>query len=187
MPDLLTATTPLNGHDETIAGTRLAEARGLAIVSLAQPMGGAEGFDKALTEAFDAARPEPGRSTVGADGARVVWTAPDQVFAIFDHDAPDAVAVVGAKTGGAAYLTGQTDNWCALALAGPLARTALERICPIDLHPDAFPVDAAARTVMEHLGALIVRRGDDDYLLLSASSSAGSFLHAVQLSLKNVA
>ena len=47
-------------------------------------------------------------------------------------------------------------------------------------------MDHAARTVMEHLGVLILRTGEDDYLLLSASSSAKSFLHAVEVSLTNV-
>ena len=54
------------------------------------------------------------------------------------------------------------------------------------LYPDAFVEGAAARTVMEHLGVLILRTGPDAYLLLSASSSAGSFLHAVETSLVNV-
>jgi sarcosine oxidase subunit gamma len=40
---------------------------------------------------------------------------------------------------------------------------------------------------MEHLGVLILRSGDDEYLLLSASSSARSFLHAVETSLRNIA
>ena len=63
-------------------------------------------------------------------------------------------------------------------------REALERICPLDLHPDAFGVDHAARTVMEHLGVLIIRTGEEAYLLLSASSSAGSFQHALHLSME---
>ena len=56
---------------------------------------------------------------------------------------------------------------------------SVARICPIDLHADAFGPDHATRTVMEHIGAMILRTGEDAFLLLSARSSAQSFLHAV--------
>jgi sarcosine oxidase subunit gamma len=39
---------------------------------------------------------------------------------------------------------------------------------------------------MEHMGAIVARTGDETYLLLSASSSAKSFAHAVEVSAKNV-
>ncbi|MDX1786447.1 MAG: sarcosine oxidase subunit gamma, partial [Roseovarius sp.] len=72
-------------------------------------------------------------------------------------------------------------------ISGPGSLAALERICMLDLHPDAFKVNAVARTVMEHMGAIIARTGEDTYLLLSASSSAKSFLHAIELSIENTA
>ena len=36
------------------------------------------------------------------------------------------------------------------------------------------------RTMMERLGAAVFSEGDDSFLLLSASSSAGSFLNATE-------
>ena len=183
MPEL-TATTPLNGYEKSFGETTLAEPQGLALVSLACPLNGDEALGAALT-GMDLTRPAAGNSTIYGD-TRLIWTAPDQMLLVFAHSTPDAVAAVAARTGDTAYLTDQTDNWCALSLEGPLARMALERICPLDLHNDSFAVDSAARTVMEHLGVLIVRTGADAFLLLSASSSAGSFLHAVETSLNNV-
>ncbi|MBT8415130.1 MAG: hypothetical protein KJO30_12445, partial [Boseongicola sp.] len=53
---------------------------------------------------------------------------------------------------------------------------------PLDLDPDTFPTGSAARTVMEHLGAMIVRVDDTRFWLMSARSSAMSFLHAVETS-----
>ncbi|MYA88775.1 MAG: sarcosine oxidase subunit gamma, partial [Boseongicola sp. SB0662_bin_57] len=41
-------------------------------------------------------------------------------------------------------------------------------------------------TVMEHMGAMAIRTGDDAFLLLSAGSSAESFLHAVETSYRYV-
>ena len=67
------------------------------------------------------------------------------------------------------------------------AEEALRRLCPIDLAGAQFPLNASARTVMEHMGAIVVRVSVDSFLLLSASSSAKSFWHAVEVSMKNVA
>jgi len=39
---------------------------------------------------------------------------------------------------------------------------------------------------MEHMGAIVLRDGPDSFLLLSASSTARSYLHAVEISLRNV-
>jgi sarcosine oxidase subunit gamma len=39
---------------------------------------------------------------------------------------------------------------------------------------------------MEHLGTIVLRDGTDSFLLLSAHSSAESFLHAVETSIRNV-
>ena len=50
----------------------------------------------------------------------------------------------------------------------------------------AHVADVSARTVMEHMGAMIVHLSGDRFLLLSASSSAQSFLHAVELSYRYV-
>ena len=112
--------------------------------------------------------------------------APDQAFAIFSLATPDAEEMVSKHTKKALYLTDQTDVWSGLEVSGPLALAALERICPIDLHDDAFAIGDAARTVMEYLGVLIIRTDDEAYLLLSASSSAGSFLHMLETSIRNV-
>jgi len=109
------------------------------------------------------------------------------MLVVFPHAEPDAAKRVNAELKGAAYTTDQTDNWVVLALSGPLALAALERLCPIDLHDSSFPIDSSARTVMEHMGAVICRTGEDSFLLMSASSSAASFLHAVETSLIYVA
>lgn len=182
----LTSEPPLKGFDHGFGDTRLHAPADLAIVSIALPLGAEDTALKAIKSAFDADLPAPGQSVMGKDDTRLVRLGPDQAFAIFTRATPDAEPHVQGLLNGAAYTTDQTDVWSGLMLDGPLARTALERICPIDLHPDAFVEGAAARTVMEHLGALIIRTGPDAYLLLSASSSAGSFLHAVEISLLNV-
>ena len=130
--------------------------------------------------------PEPGRSTTSGD-MRLIWTAPDQILLAFPHENPDAEAHVKAAIGQNGYTTDQTGGWVILDISGPDTLAALERLCPVDLAENVFPEGTAARTVMEHMGAIILRLGADRFLLLSASSSAASFLHAVETSYRNVA
>ncbi|WP_281966911.1 sarcosine oxidase subunit gamma [Roseovarius nanhaiticus] len=188
MPDFtLTAAPPLAGYERSFGDIRLSAPKDLAIVSIALPLGGEDAAKKAIKTAFGIPLPEVGLSDVAKDKATAIMRlGADQAFVLFPRATPDAEPHIASKLKGAAYTTDQTDAWCALEISGPGARRALERICPIDLHPDAFKVNAIARTIMEHMGAIVARTGDETYLLLSASSSAKSFAHAVEVSAKNV-
>lgn len=178
----------LGGFHATIEDTVLAEVTELTILSIAVPLDGDADFASALTKAFGAGMPAPGESALSSDGrTRFLWTAPDQLFALFEDDSPDTAGTMRKKLEDTAYVTLQSDNWVVLRLSGNKAREALERICPIDLHPSSFPVGRVSRTVMEHMGAIVLSEDANSFLLLSASSSALSFLHAVKTSLQNVA
>lgn len=183
----LISAPPLAGIDETIGGIRLRAPQDLAIVSVALPLGQEDAALKAIRTGYGVDLPAPGKSVLAQeDDATLLRLAPDQAFVLFHRAEPDAEAVVAARIGDVAYLTDQTDVWCGLEVSGERCRAALERICPIDLHPQAFSVNDAARTVMEHLGTIVMRTGQDTFLLLSASSSAGSFHHALVTSIRNV-
>ena len=105
---------------------------------------------------------------------------------MFDHPGDHAARVISNQLGEAGYYTDQTDSWVTLRVSGAKSRTALERICPIDLDPKAFSPGAVTRTVMEHHGAIILRDGQNSFVLLSARSSACSFLRAVERSVDNI-
>lgn len=183
----LISAPPLAGLDKTINDIRLLAPQDLAIVAVALPLGGEKAALAAIRAGYGADLPPPGASvTAPRDGARLLRLAPDLAFVLFERATPDAEAAVAAHLGDAAYLTDQTDTWCALELSGPTSRAALERICPIDLHPRAFAEGDVARTAMEHLSVIVLRTGRDSFLLLSASSSAASFLHAVETSAENI-
>ena len=181
----LISAPPLAGTDVTIGSMRLSAPADLAIVAIALPLGGEKSALAAIKKGYGVDLPDPGKSVVAGD-ATLVRLAADQAFVLFTRATPDAEAAVAEKIGDAAYLTDQTDAWCTLDLSGHDSRAALERICPVDLHPHSFAVDDAARTTMEHMGSLIIRQDEDSYRLLSMSSSANSFLHAVEASMKNV-
>ena len=183
----LVSAPPLAGYDQSFEGVTLKAPADLAIVSMALPLGGEAAAEKAIKTAFGADLPEVGKSVVGKGDVRLVRLSLDSAFAIFTHATPDAEPHVAGKLKGAAYTTDQTDVWAGLEISGPRARIALERICPLDLHDDGFAVGAAKRTVMEHLGTIIWRLGAQEWRLMSASSSAGTFLHAIETSVENVA
>lgn len=178
----LTAAPLLGGYDETKGATRLRERDDLAMVSLAMPLRGKSALTKAIKAGFGLSMPSPVK-TSGTDETRLMQTTADQFMLIFPHATPDAAAHVAGKLNGTAYVTEQTDAWARLELSGPGALAALERLCPLDLHDSAFPIGASGRTTMEHMSAVIIRTGPDSYLLLSASSSGMSFLHALETSL----
>ena len=188
MPEItLTAEPPLAGYDRDFGHVRVRAVADFALVSVALPLGAETAAQDALRAGFGAALPDVGRYAVGNDGARLIRTTPDQGLIAFSHAGADAETIVSEKLGDAAYTTDQSDVWVALDVEGPGARAALERICPLDLQADAFAPDMAQRTVMEHLGVLILRTGEDAFRLMSASSSAGSFLHAIEVSALNTA
>ena len=183
----LTAQPALGGYQETFEGVSLEEQTGLAIVSIATPIGGEDALVKALKDGYGAALPKTGEVSLSKDGqTRFLGMARDQMFAIFDHTEPDAVDIVGGKLKDVAYLNSQSDNWVGLRLSGSKSRDVLERICPLDLEPSRFAEGKVARTSMEHMGVIILPDGADSFLLITASSSAASFLHAVETSIQNV-
>lgn len=183
----LTAEPPLGGYRETFNGTLLEEVFDLAIVSIAIPQGGAPALNKAVKNAYATTLPDTGRLCVSKDGnTRLLGMSPDQIFALFNDDGSDAANAISAALENSGYFTVQSDNWAKLRISGAKANEALARICPIDLDPLVFTRDHVARTLMEHLSVIILRDGEDTFLLLSASSSATSFLHALKTSIQNV-
>ena len=188
MPEsILIAKSPLGDVRLDFDGVTIAEITDRAIVSVATPHDGEDALSKAVASAYHTDIPAVGQSTVSdVDNARFLGMQRDQFFLLFDDSGPRAVEAVAKKLGDSGYLTDQSDSWAMIRVSGPKCRTALERICPIDLHPSTFAEGIVARTVMEHLGTIIVREGQDSFLLMSPWSSAASFLHAVQASVENV-
>jgi len=169
--------------------THIAEVPDLSLVSIAFSSNRRGELEQALQDSLGLALPSPGRSEMAADGSiGLFWMAPDQLLALASGQESDQTLLdhVRNVTGNAGYYTNQTDNWCALRLGGNLAMPALERVCPLDLHVSVFPMGSVARTVMEHIHTVIHRENERQFLLLSPSSSAQSFMHAITASLRNV-
>jgi len=181
----LQAVSPLRGYAETIGGIALSEVTGLGLVAVAPSQGEERALEAALNAGYGLDWPATGQSVTGGD-VRLLGMARDQAFLMFPHDGFGAVSAAHEKLGAAGWLTDQSDSWAMLRVSGADVRAALERICMLDLHPDAFGAGMVQRTTMDHLAVIILREEADTFLLMSPTSSAESFLDAVVTSARNI-
>ncbi len=164
-------------------GASLTEVTGMAIMSVTIRTDGARGFKTAFKKMFGAVYPSA-RESLMAGKTMIVPSAIDQVFIIEKTDPKKLEEKLINGLGTHATITDQTDGWGILTLAGPKAITTMERVSQVDMDLSVFPVGAVARTVLEHVGAIVMRekatRGEDHrFMLLSQRSSAASFLHSI--------
>ena len=194
-PSSFIAQSPLGGYDMTVNGTSLVEVNGLSMVSVAPLVGGQAAFQTAVVKLFKAGKgdsPKPSATMAldrsGKQRCILMPNAQNQWFLCFDDDGTNPIdaakALLGSSLPKQMAMTDQSDSWVILALSGPQSRQTLARICPINCGASAMPIGTTARTNMEHLGAIITRRPDQGghqpcFWLLSAQSSAASFLHAI--------
>ena len=179
----------LGGFQKDYDTVKIKEVTNRAITSLALPLGGEVKAEKAIKSALKLTLPEVGMSTQSKDGATALLRlGKDQLLYLMEgkSDRHAVYIALAKKFADDVYTTDQSDVWVSLTLSGPDSLRTLERICPINLDPDKFAVGALARTTMEHLGTIIYRNSEAEYALMSASSSARSFLHAIQTSIENV-
>ncbi|MXQ07990.1 sarcosine oxidase subunit gamma [Alphaproteobacteria bacterium GH1-50] len=130
----------------------------------------------ALEEEVGCGLPTALRSTT-ASGLRLVWHGPGQVLAI--GALPSALAGLP--------MTDQSDGFACLALSGHGARDVLARLTPVDLRGHVFPVDGAARTLLGHMTATLIREGDAAWLCLVPRSMADSAVHDLTRAMEGVA
>ena len=194
-PPSLTAQSPLGGYEMITDGTSLIEVTGLSMVSVAPLAGSQAAFQTAMAKLFKTGKtgsPKPSATMAldrsGKPRCILMPSAQNQWFFCFDDDGTNPIdaakALLGTSLSKQLAMTDQSDSWVILALSGLHSRQTLARICPIDSSASAMPIGTTARTSMEHLGAIITRRPDEGdhqpcFWLLSARSSATSFLHAI--------
>ena len=194
-PPSLTAQSPLGGYEMITDGTSLIEVTGLSMVSVAPLAGSQAAFQTAMAKLFKTGKtgsPKPSATMAldRPDKPRCILmpSAQNQWFLCFDDDGTNPIdaakALLGTSLSKQMAMTDQSDSWVILALSGLHSRQTLARICPLDCSASAMPIGTTARTSMEHLGAIITRRPDEGdhqpcFWLLSARSSATSFLHAI--------
>jgi sarcosine oxidase subunit gamma len=137
-------------------------------------VGGAD-LSGPLKDAVGVGWPAPGRSEAAEGGVRVVWSGREAVLVL-----GAAVEIDGA------LCVDQSDGWAALELTGAV-RDVLARLCPLDLRGRSFPVGAAARSLLNHVPALLVRTSEEGWLVLAPRSMAGTVLEELTEAARGVA
>lgn len=186
MADTLKPLTAL-GHDipdlVEIGPYRVAERFDVALASLAQRHGQEAAFAKAAA-GLGLPLPAPARAEAGPLLA-AFWIAPGMWMAeapFASHE--DIVAALKPAFGGTASITEQTDAWVRFDLSAPDLCPLLARLCNVDW--PQVPMGYASRTVIEHLGCYLIRRGEGEATLYGPRSSARSLLHALQVAARSV-
>ncbi len=186
----LTASNPLDGHCTIVDGAGLVDLSPRSIISISPFAGNEEAFDTAIDKLCNGAYPSATKACeiTGKNACVLLPSSHSQWFLCFDGEVPDPMAtasdLLGKMISDRVAMTDQSDAWVTLELTGGLTNLTLERICPIDCSSKAMPIGTTARTMIEHLGTIISRRPDDDngdpcFWLMSARSSAASFLHVI--------
>jgi heterotetrameric sarcosine oxidase gamma subunit len=165
----LIPTSPAHGLTPvTLTDVALHEAEMTAIWSIAPYRGQERTVAAHLEKTFGLGFPPPGK-LLSNGAVSIAWSGYDQAFLI--GAAPDAGLVAHAA------LSDQSDAWTRLVLFGPLARAALARLVPLDLSPAAFPVGAAARSMLGHMNMLIVQAEEGVFTLMVYRSMTGTAVH----------
>ena len=186
----LIASSPLDRYCTVADGASLVEISPRSIVSVSPFAGNEAAFSTAIDKSFKGAYPSATKAfeLTGKKSCVLLPSSHSQWFLCFDDEVSDPLAkasdLIGKMTSTRVAMTDQSDAWVILALTGPRIHLTLERICPIDCSSTATPIGTTARTVIGHLGTITLRRPDDDdgnscFWLMSARSSAASFLHAI--------
>lgn len=175
MPELI-AKPPL-GHAPLTIGQATLAPWPLAWLTSVAPF---QGQDKAVARALKSMGltfPAP-NATVTKGDATIIWTGRNQAFLMGADPAPLA---------GSAALSDQSDGWAALALSGPTASDILARLIPIDLRSAAFPAGRTARTPLNHMNLILLRRDACSFTLLVFRSMAGTAWHEIEAAMQTVA
>ncbi|PTQ12727.1 sarcosine oxidase subunit gamma [Sphingomonas oleivorans] len=114
---------------------------------------------------------------VTAGDVALVGTGPGAWLMLREGAAPDWAAQPAGELDGLASVFDQSSGYAVLRLGGAGAATLLSRGAFIDMHPRAFPVGAAAVTVMSHIGAILWQREAAVYEVAIFRSYAASFWH----------
>jgi sarcosine oxidase subunit gamma len=179
--------SPLGGVEIELDGFNITEVTDKSLVMVALPRDNFSDIESSIDKSCGLKLPEMEHSTESKDSSITLWRLQkNQVLAYFTYEGHDAESRLSSQLNAPAYYTDQSDTWAMIRISGNRSRDVLERICPINLSPEVFSVGSVSRTIMEHIGTIIFRDGDDSYVLLTMRSFGRSMLHAIEVSADNV-
>ena len=137
-------------------GLRLSERMGLAIRQIAAWRDSdVPAARSTLRRSLGIALPKQPNVAASADGLVVFWIAPRRVWLVGAAEHAASLADLRDLLAGQAAVTDLSHSRVVLRLEGADARTALAKLCRIDLHPKAFAPGRTAQTPLGQIAALI--------------------------------
>lgn len=164
------------------AGVSLTDIRNFELIQVMARRGKAAAMLNAAKARFGIAAPETPKA-VSTPDATLIWSGPDQFFVLSKGGRHSMDALVPSFAGSAS-LSDQSHARVLVSISGAKARTMLAKLSSIDLHPDAFPVGAAAATSIDHTSVTLWRGKDRDdgqavFNLLVFATFAESLWHTM--------
>jgi sarcosine oxidase subunit gamma len=108
-------------------------------------------------------------------------TGPGAWLALCEQADPFWASILADDLAGVASVFDQSSGYAVLRLSGAQARPILQAGAFLDLHADTFPVGSVAVTAIAHIGAILMRAGDETFDVAVFRSFASSFWHWLTL------
>ena len=145
-------------------------------------------FIEAASRLLGLALPGQPNTSVCTDDAALLWMGPTSWMFVAGPDAArpafDDIRRALNDAGGALFDV--SSSYIAWKVAGPAAARVLNRGCPLDLHPDAFPAGHCAQSVLGHVTALFHRPDESSTFIVIVARSyardAWEFLRVAAMS-----
>lgn len=163
-----------------VSGTTLLSLQEMTIVAgwnlQGDPNNG--GFARQVRSLFGIGLPVKSNSTCDGNLFTAVWLGPASWLLIAGgplsagHPFTDFKTKRNAINAAGGALFDVSSSRVAWKIAGPRAGTLLASGCPLDFHPNAFANGSCAQSLFGHVGALICRGVDGEFILLVARSFA---------------
>jgi heterotetrameric sarcosine oxidase gamma subunit len=119
--------------------------------------------------------PPTGPQAARDETMTLVGVGPGGWLAISEYGQSDWADMLGGKLAGIASVSDQTSGYVVLRVSGEGAGDLLQKGASVDLDPRAFPVGAAATTVIAHIGVIVWKVDDSTFDVALFRSFAGSF------------
>ena len=184
---ILKSNFPLEKYRNVINKIKISSVANLEIYALAIKLNKDKKAAAAIKRELNCDMPAPGKLEIVVEHRlKILRLSSEQLFIIFSSKHLSETMVLFRNLSEAFYITEQSDAWSGLKISGQTVIDCLERICPINLSIKNFKINTFARTAMEHLNTIIIRNKRYEFEMFSASSSANSFLYAIETSAKNI-
>ena len=136
-----------------------------------------KGVTGAAIGAILGVEPPAGPGAAYANDLTIIGTGPES-WLVVKANAPDFANQLSTTLAGLASVSDQSGGYVVTRLAGPQARTVLQRGAAIDFHPDSFRPGSAVTTVIAHIGVIIWQLDEQpSYQIATFRSYTHSFRH----------